>query len=90
MVPSGPVGEALGADVVAKLLQMTRRKATLEGADSSEEEALRKLDSFFQRAFGHPMSEATRMEGQRVVQRLASDLARLSTDRPDAAARTGS
>jgi hypothetical protein len=90
MVPSEPTSEALGADVVARLLQMTRRKASLEGADSSEEEALRKLDSFFQRAFGHPMSEATRMEGQRVVQRLASDLARLSTDRPDAPARTGS
>jgi hypothetical protein len=70
--------EDLGPDVLARLLHMTRKKAESEGADITEEEAMRRLDSFFQRAFGHPLSEGTRMEGQRVVQRLASELARLS------------
>lgn len=72
--------ETMGPDMLAKLLQMTRRKASMEGNPATEEEALRRLDSYFQRAFGHELSEASRMEGQRVVQRLAADLARMSTD----------
>jgi hypothetical protein len=68
---------------------MTRKKAAQEGGEITEEEAMRKLDSFFQRAFGHPLAEGTRMEGQRVVQRLASELARLSAERGEAAFATG-
>lgn len=82
-MPAPP--EGLGPDILARLLQMTRKKAVMEGGEISEEEAMRKLDSFFQRAFGHPLAEGTRMEGQRVVQRLASELARLSAERGDAA-----
>ncbi|MGH2345605.1 MAG: hypothetical protein ACRDG4_10300 [Chloroflexota bacterium] len=73
--PSVPL-DGLGSDMVNRLLQMTQRKATLEGNPAGEEEALRRLDSYFQRAFGHPLAEATRMEGQRVIQRLAADLSR--------------
>lgn len=73
-----PVTEGLGPDILARLLHMTRKKAESEGAPINEDEAMRRLDSFFQRAFGHPISEGTRMEGQRVIQRLASDLARLA------------
>lgn len=72
--------ESLGPDMVSKLLQMTRRKASLEGSPATEEEAMRRLDSYFLRAFGHDVSEASRMEGQRVVQRLAADLARMNVD----------
>jgi hypothetical protein len=62
---------------------MTRRIGELKQEELSEEEALAKLDSFFQRAFNHPLAEGTRMEGQRVVQRLAADLSRLSQERGD-------
>lgn len=87
--PAPPPAEGLGPDILARLLQMTRRKAVLEGSDITEEDAMRKLDSFFQRAFGHPLSEGTRMEGQRVVQRLASELARLSAESGEAAFAAG-
>ncbi|HWE62255.1 MAG TPA: hypothetical protein VHB98_11140 [Chloroflexota bacterium] len=79
--PPSPAGEGLGPDILQKLLQMTQRIGELKQEELTEEEALAKLDSFFQRAFSHPMAEGTRMEGQRVVQRLASDLARLSQER---------
>jgi hypothetical protein len=72
--------ESIGPEMVSKLLQMTRRKASLEGSPATEEEALRRLDSYFLRAFGHDVSEASRMEGQRVVQRLAADLARMNAE----------
>jgi hypothetical protein len=75
-----PFSEGLGPEVLARLLDMTRRKAQAEGAAITEEEAMQRLDSFFQRAFGHPLSDGSRMEGQRVVQRLASDLARLGAE----------
>jgi hypothetical protein len=52
----------------------------MEGNPATEEEAMRRLNSYFQRAFGHDLSEASRMEGQRVVQRLAADLARMSAE----------
>jgi hypothetical protein len=68
---------------------MTRKKAAMEGGEITEEDAMRKLDSFFQRAFGHSLAEGTRMEGQRVVQRLASELARLSADSGEAAFAAG-
>ncbi len=68
--------DGLGVEMVNRLLQMTQRKATMEGNPAGEEEAMRRLDSYFQRAFGHPLAEATRMEGQRVIQRLAADLSR--------------
>jgi hypothetical protein len=75
-----PAGEGLGPDILQKLLHMTQRIGELKHDELTEEEALAKLDSFFQRAFNHPLAEGTRMEGQRVVQRLASDLARLSQE----------
>jgi len=72
--------ESIGPEMVSKLVQMTRRKASLEGSSATEEEALHRLDSYFLRAFGHDVSEASRMEGQRVVQRLAADLARMNAE----------
>jgi hypothetical protein len=77
--PSAPaqLSEELGPDVLARLLHLTRKKAESEGASITEEEAMRRLDSYFQRAFGHTVSQGTRVEGQRVIQRLTSDLARL-------------
>jgi hypothetical protein len=74
--PSHTPIDGLGTDMVNRLLQMTKRKATIEGNPAGDEEALQRLDSYFQRAFGHPLAEATRMEGQRVIQRLAADLSR--------------
>lgn len=79
-----PPGEGLGPDILQKLLQMTRRIGELKHDELTEEAALAKLDSFFQRAFSHPLAEGTRMEGQRVVQRLAADLAKLSQEQGDA------
>jgi hypothetical protein len=69
--------DELGPDVLARLLQLTRKKAESEGTAIIEEEAMRRLDSYFQRAFGHPVAVGTRVEGQRVVQRLMADLTRL-------------
>jgi hypothetical protein len=77
---SASAAEGLGPDVLQQLLQMTRQIGELKHEELTEEEALAKLDSFFMRAFNHPLAEATRVEGQRVVQRLAGDLARLSQD----------
>jgi hypothetical protein len=85
VVAADSPAEALPPEMVNRLLQMARRRALLDGGDTSEEEALRKLDSFFQRAFGHPMAEANRLEGQRVVERLANELAKLKTEHPEAA-----
>jgi len=68
--------DGLGPDMVSRLLEMTKRKASLEGNPAGDDEALQRLDSYFQRAFGHPLSEASRTEGQRVIQRLAADLTR--------------
>lgn len=71
--------DAMGRDMEAKLVKMALSIASLEGSDISETEARQKLDDFFLRAFKHPLSRASRMEGQRVVQRLSGDLARLRT-----------
>jgi hypothetical protein len=79
-------GEALGPDVLQKLLQMTRQIGEFKHEDLTEEDALAKLESFFQRAFSHSLAEGTRMEGQRVVQRLAADIARLSQESQSEAA----
>ncbi len=64
--------EALGPDVLARLMHLTRRKAEAEGAPISEEVAMQRLESYFQRAFGHSIAEGTQIEGQRVVQRLTA------------------
>jgi hypothetical protein len=74
--PSQMLVDGLGTDMLNRLLEMTKRKAAIEGNTAGDDEALQRLDSYFQRAFGHPLSEATRMEGQRVIQRLAADLSR--------------
>ena len=58
------VVEALEPDVLARLMHLTRRKAEDEGSPISEEEAMLRLDSYFQRAFGHPVAEGTQIEGQ--------------------------
>ncbi len=63
---------AIGPDVLRRLMDLTRRKAEAEGAPIGEEEAMQRIDSYFQRAFGHPVAEGTQIEGQRVVQRLIS------------------
>ena len=77
--PSQMLVDGLGTDMLNRLLEMTKRKAAIEGNTAGDDEALQRLDSYFQRAFGHPLSEATRMEGQRVIQRLAADLSRSGT-----------
>ncbi len=74
--PSQMIVDGLSKDMINKLLEMTKRKAAMEGNAAGDEEALQRLDSYFQRAFGHPLAEASRMEGQRVIQRLAADLSR--------------
>ena len=77
--PGSPLGnDGIGPDITSKLLQMTRRIAELKAEEMTEEGALERLDSFFQRRFGHGLDQATRMEGQGVVQRLASEVARLA------------
>jgi hypothetical protein len=77
--PSQMLVDGLGTDMLNRLLEMTKRKAAIEGNTAGDDEALQRLDSYFQRAFGHPLSDATRMEGQRVIQRLAADLSRSGT-----------
>lgn len=74
---TAPDFEGIDRDMEDKLLKLARTIASLEGSDISEAEARQKLDDFFTRAFKHPFNRATRMEGQRVVQRLSSDLVRL-------------
>ncbi len=69
-----PDFEGIGREMEAKLLKLAISIATLEGSDISEAEAREKLDAFFLKAFKHPLSRASRLEGQRVVQRLSSDL----------------
>lgn len=77
--PGSPLGnDGIGPDITSKLLQMTRRIAELKAEEMTEEGALERLDSFFQRRFGHGLDQATRMEGQGVVQRLAAEVARLA------------
>jgi hypothetical protein len=77
--PAGSqLDEELGPDVLARLMHLTRKKAESEGIAITEEEAMHRLDSYFQRAFGHAVATGTRVEGQRVVQRLMTDLARLA------------
>jgi len=77
--PGSPLGnDGIGPEITSKLLQMTRRIAELKAEEMTEEGALERLDSFFQRRFGHGLDQATRMEGQGVVQRLASEVARLA------------
>lgn len=75
--------DGITPDTVAKLMRYATDIAAHEGTDLSDAEARQKLDDFFVRAFRHPMSRATRIEGQRVLQKLSSDLARKRTA-PDA------
>lgn len=65
----------LDPDMVAKLKKLTVSISALEGDDLSDAEATQKLDDFFMRAFKHPMARGSRIEGQRVVQRLSGELA---------------
>jgi hypothetical protein len=69
-----PDFEGIGREMEAKLLKLAISIAALEGSDISEAEAREKLDAFFLKAFKHPLNRASRLEGQRVVQRLSSDL----------------
>jgi hypothetical protein len=72
-----PDHDAIDPEMIAKLKKLAISIADLEGTDLSDAEAIRKLDDFFTRAFKHPLSRATRLEGQRVVQRLSSQLVQL-------------
>jgi len=73
------INDDLGPEVLARMLHLTRRKAESEGTPVTEEEAMQRLDAYFQRAFGHTVAGGTRFEGQRVIQRLTADLARVSS-----------
>jgi hypothetical protein len=82
-----PDGEGIDKEMEAKLLKLAISIAALEGTDLSDAEARQKLDDFFVRAFKHPLNRASRIEGQRVVQRLSSELSRLRAASHDAKAR---
>ena len=82
-----PDGEGIDKEMEAKLLKLAISIAALEGTDLSDAEAHQKLDDFFMRAFKRPLNRATRIEGQRVVQRLSSELSRLRAASHDAKAR---
>jgi hypothetical protein len=81
-----PDGEGIDKEMEAKLLKLAISIAALEGTDLSDAEARQKLDDFFLRAFKRPLNRATRIEGQRVVQRLSSELSRLRAASHDAKA----
>ena len=72
-----PDGEGIDKEMEAKLLKLASSIAALEGTDLSDVEARQKLDDFFVRAFKRPLNRASRSDGQRVVQRLSSELSRL-------------
>jgi hypothetical protein len=72
-----PDGEGIDKEMEAKLLKLAISIAALEGTDLSDAEARQKVDDFFVRAFKRPLNRASRIEGQRVVQRLSSELSRL-------------
>ena len=72
-----PDGEGIDKEMEAKLLKLAISIAALEGTELSDAEARQKLDDFFVRAFKRPLKRASRIEGQRVVQRLSSELSRL-------------
>jgi hypothetical protein len=82
-----PDGEGIDKEMEAKLLKLAISIAALEGTDLSDAEAHQKLDDFFMRAFKRPLNRATRIEGQRVVQRLSSELSRLRAASQNAKAR---
>jgi hypothetical protein len=82
-----PDGEGIDKEMEAKLLKLAISIAALEGTDLSDAEARQKLDDFFMRAFKRPLNRASRIEGQRVVQRLSSELSRLRAASHDAKAR---
>jgi len=71
-----PEYDAVPADMLDKLKRLAKSIAELEGAEISDAQALLKLDDFFMRAFRHPLGKSTRIEGQRVVQKLSSDLSK--------------
>ena len=81
-----PAGEGIDKEMEAKLLKLAISIAALEGTDLSDAEARQKLDDFFERAFKRPLNRASRIEGQRVVQRLSSELSRLRAASHDAKA----
>ena len=81
-----PDGEGIDKEMEAKLLKLAISIAALEGTDLSDADARQKLDDFFMRAFKRPLNRATRIEGQRVVQRLSSELSRLRAASHDAKA----
>jgi hypothetical protein len=81
-----PDGEGIDKEMEAKLLKLASSIAALEGTDLSDAEARQKLDDFFMRAFKRPLNRATRIEGQRVVQRLSGELSRLRAASHDAKA----
>jgi hypothetical protein len=81
-----PDGEGIDKEMEAKLLKLAISIAALEGTDLSDAEARQKLDDFFERAFKRPLNRASRIEGQRVVQRLSSELSRLRAASHDAKA----
>jgi len=71
-----PDYDAIPPDMLDKLKRLATSIAELEGTAISDAQALLKLDDFFMRAFRHPLGQSTRIEGQRVVQKLSSDLSK--------------
>lgn len=71
-----PDYDAIPPDMLDKLKRLAKSIAALEGTEISDAQALLKLDDFFMRAFRHPLGKSTRIEGQRVVQKLSSDLSK--------------
>ncbi len=75
--------EPINRDMESKLIKLAMSIAALESGEITESEARHKLDDFFTRAFKHPLARATRIEGQRVVQRLSGDLSKLRAQGAD-------
>lgn len=82
--------EPLGPDIFQQLMRMMHQKGALDGEEITDEEAHARLDSFFQRAFNHPLEEGTRVEGKQTIQRLASVISRLKQERAEGPAAAAS
>ena len=82
--------EPLGPDIFQQLMRMMHQKGELDGEQLTDEEAHARLDSFFQRAFNHPIEEGTRVEGKQTIQRLASVISRLKQERAEGPASAAS
>lgn len=74
---SAIITDPIGRETMTTLLRLTTALAEQDGIEYTDDEMRERLNGFFVRAFGHGLERATRLEGQRVLQRLAADQARM-------------